>query len=197
MKRFLCGVSLGLLLAGPAPADVWDSPEPSCNWLWFTRNLIMDRAGYCFGSALGRAFFDNADCRGTDVKLSARESRQVAKMQALERELGCKVNTGARQLDVPLDIQLVRRLRDMPLPDGGESGCRWAGSPVPLQDGYTPGSKVIGAIEAGDSLGFGSRLEGDWSEVTIRKGGDDGSGMMGWFDHTKHDTQKNCTDWAG
>ena len=46
MKRLalLCA-----LLASPAAAsDV-------CDDLWFTRNLIMDRAGYCFGSVLGRA----------------------------------------------------------------------------------------------------------------------------------------------
>ncbi|WP_347266778.1 DUF4453 domain-containing protein [Paracoccus sp. (in: a-proteobacteria)] len=198
MKRLVLALSAGLsLLAAPASADVWDSPEPSCNQLWFTRNLIMHRAGYCFASPLGQALFGNAGCRGTEVKLSARESRQVAKMQAMERELGCKVNTRARQLDVPADTRALRQLRDLPLSDGGVSGCRWAANPVPLLDGYTPGSRQIGEIRAGDTLVFSDQPEGNWTAVTIRKGGYDGPVAMGWFDHSRHDVEKGCTDWAG
>ena len=41
------------VVAGPAAAD------ERCHDLWFARNAIMDRAGYCFGSVLGQAVFDN------------------------------------------------------------------------------------------------------------------------------------------
>ena len=33
-----------------------------CEEWWFTRNLVFDRAGYCFSSPLGQAVFDNSDC---------------------------------------------------------------------------------------------------------------------------------------
>lgn len=198
MKRIALALSMGMpLLAAPAAADVWDSDEPACNWLWFTRNLIMDRAGYCFGSPLGKALFDNADCRGTEVKLSARESRQLAKMQALERQANCAVNTNARRLDVPLDTRLLKQLRDLPVPQWGASGCRWAGRPVPIYNGYTQGSDVIGEIHAGDALSFESQHEGNWTAVEIRQGGYDGPARMGWFDNRKHNPETGCTDWAG
>lgn len=193
---FTRACSLGLVfLAGPVSADVWDSAEPTCNWLWFTRNLIMDRAGYCFGSPLGKAFFDNSDCRGTEVQLSTRESHQVKKMVALERELGCKVNTQARDLDVHYLVHPYKKLRDLPLPSGGETAClSWRGAAVPIFDGYTSGSKRIGEIRPGDWLGFSSESEGNWSAVTVSRGN---NGIFGWFDHSKYDTQKGCTDWAG
>lgn len=197
MKRFAAALAVVLALAGPAPADVWDSPEPTCNQLWFTRNLIMHRAGYCFGSPLGKAMFGNAHCSGTEVRLSAGQSRQVAKMRAMEQATGCKVNTAARHIDVPVNIPAISRLRDLPLPSGGESGCRWAGGPVPVYDGHTPGSKPIGEIHAGDVLGFSSMPEGNWTAAGIRRGGYDGPYSLGWFDHTKYDTEKDCTDWAG
>ena len=59
------------LIASPAAAsDV-------CHDLWFTRNLIMDRAGYCFGSMLGKATFDNSDCTGKNVSLDAGDQLMV------------------------------------------------------------------------------------------------------------------------
>ncbi len=96
------------------------------------RNLIMDRAGYCFGSALGQALYDNGDCIGKQVSLSPAQSRQVQNIQRLEAEIGCKVNTGSRRLDLP-NMELLRRLHDMPLPDNGGWACiGWQGAAVPL-----------------------------------------------------------------
>ncbi len=89
------------LPAAPATAEVWQYGEPECNELWFARNLIMDRAGYCFGSPLGQALFDNRDCRGSDVSLSPAHKSQVRKIQSLEAQIRCKVNSGRVGLDVP------------------------------------------------------------------------------------------------
>jgi len=58
---------LALLLAAlAAPAAALEI----CDELWFTRNLIYDRAGYCFSSPLGRAVFDNSDCTGSALKIA-------------------------------------------------------------------------------------------------------------------------------
>lgn len=99
-------------------------------------------------------------------------------------------------MDAPADPRLLRKLRDLLLPGGGESGCIWAGDPVPLHDGYTPGARIIGKFRAGDRLGFGDQPEGDWTTMVVRPAGGGGPGM-GWFDHDRHNVEKNCTDWAG
>lgn len=144
------------------------------------RNLIMDRAGYCFGSALGQALYDNGDCVGKQVSLSSAQSRQVQSIQQLEHEIGCDVNTGSRRLDVPR-IESLRRLKDMPLPDNGGWACiGWQGATVPLYDGYTEGASVIGQIRPGDRLDFGFIREGDWRAVVVSSGASGGSGTMSW-----------------
>lgn len=51
-----------------------------CNDLWFTRNALINQAGYCFGSNLGQALFDNSDCQGKSVTLSPEAQRQVAQI---------------------------------------------------------------------------------------------------------------------
>ena len=89
MKRLILAL---ILLASPAAAaDV-------CDDLWFTRNLIMDRAGYCFGSALGQAVFDNGNCIGKSVSLSTQLQRQVAEIRELEKQIPCKVDTARTRL---------------------------------------------------------------------------------------------------
>lgn len=180
-SRWIAPVLLSLL-SSPLAADVWEYGEAECNELWFARNLIMDRAGYCFGSELGQALYDNGDCRGKEVSLSAEQSRQVQKIQNLEREIGCKVNTASRRLDVP-NMPALRRLKDMPLPDNGGSACiGWTGQAVPLYDGYGAGAAVIGQIRPGDTVSYGYIGEGDWTVVAVSSGGAGGPGVLGWID---------------
>ncbi|EBA16598.1 hypothetical protein RSK20926_22774 [Roseobacter sp. SK209-2-6] len=49
--------------------------DESCNDLWFTRNAIINQAGFCFGSNLGQALFDNGDCIAKSVPLSPEAQR--------------------------------------------------------------------------------------------------------------------------
>ena len=49
-----------LLLGLVWPVQAW--ALEICDDLWLTRNLIFDRAGYCFGSVLGKSVFDNEGC---------------------------------------------------------------------------------------------------------------------------------------
>ena len=72
----------------------------TCEDLWFTRNLIMDRAGYCFGSALGQSLFDNGDCLGKSVVLDAASSRLVQELRAREAQFACTTWRGLRCMRV-------------------------------------------------------------------------------------------------
>lgn len=169
------------LLSTPVVAEVWEYGEAECNELWFMRNLIMDRAGYCFGSALGQALYDNGDCRGKEVSLTAAQSRQVQKIQELERQIGCEVNTGGSRLDLP-NMAALRRLKDMPLPDNGAWACiGWTGEVVPLYDGHGAGATVIGQIQPGDRVDYSYLGEGDWTVVTVARGGSGGPVVQGWI----------------
>lgn len=183
-----------LLVASPATSEVWQYGEAECNQLWFMRNLIMDRAGYCFGSNLGKALYDNGDCTGKQVTLTQRQQRQVAKIQKLEREIGCKVNNRQQRLDLPT-MAALRRLRDMPLPDNGGSACiGWQAGDVPLRAGHGPKARQIGKIQRGDTVFFGYINEGDWIAVLVTKGGR-GREVLGWTNASFPDSA--CETWAG
>jgi len=64
----------------------------SCFDLWYERNAIFDRNGYCFSSNLGKRTFDNSDCWTKNPSLSPSEQRRVAQLKAEENRRGCKVN---------------------------------------------------------------------------------------------------------
>lgn len=150
-------------LAGPSAAD------EVCGDLWFTRNLVMDRAGYCFGTTLGRAVFDNGDCTGSTVSLGAGEQRLIARILDAEARNGCAVDTAQETLGIGFDDLAVRRLlRDQPLRAVTESTCiGWQGEPEPLRAGHDPAAPVLGRIEAGDFVLFRHRPVDGWSYVTV------------------------------
>lgn len=179
--------------APSARAEVWEYGAAECNQLWFMRNLIMDRSGYCFGSALGQALYDNGDCTGKAVTLSPAQKAQADRIRALEQEIGCRVDTGATTLDVNGMAQL-RRLVDMPLPDNGGSACTWAGPEAVLHAGMGAGTAALGRLTAGDRVGFGWIGEGDWTVISASSGG---ASILGWVDARALDFERNCTDWAG
>ncbi|WP_420411732.1 caspase family protein [Roseibium sp.] len=69
-------------------------PLESCDSLWYERNAIFARNGYCFRSARGRQTFSNAGCRvgvsAGNIPLSAAERREVARLVAREKALHCR-----------------------------------------------------------------------------------------------------------
>src|SRR5690606_19358983 len=113
LMRLISGFFLALL-AQPAFAI------ETCDELWFTRNLIYDRAGYCFASELGRAVFDNTGCIPGEAKLSPDAVNTVAVIQQLEQDLDCKIDNTGRRLNVP-NIQVRLQMIDIPVPDEYES----------------------------------------------------------------------------
>ena len=189
-KRHADGMRLTFLLcmlAGPAWAD-------ACHDLWFTRNLVIHRAGYCFGSVLGQAQFDNAGCIGKNVTLDPASTAAVEQIRGLEAEYQCGVDTSQPVLDLP-DRDLRLRLEALPIADGFESACiRFRAAPLPLHSGPSQQSPVIGQITPGDTIGFGHLPAGGWNYVTthagdgvLRSGGWLGAGVG----------EDDCELWAG
>ncbi|MFV1591321.1 DUF4453 domain-containing protein [Phaeobacter sp. JH20_36] len=179
-----------LLTLLPLPAFAQDG----CDDLWFTRNLIMDRAGYCFGTVLGQSVFDNSDCLGKSVALDPQSNRQVQDIRALEKYHGCKVNTGRRQLTLN-DTHLRRLLVDLPIRDEFEGACLgWLGAPVPLHSGHSAGTARIGTIQPGDTIGYAHLPVGNWSYVTTHSS-DWRVKSGGWYNRAT--APENCRDSAG
>ncbi len=67
---------------------------PSCDDLWYRRNVIWHAHGYCFNTARGRAAFDNSACfrdqSAARAAMSAANRTAVEAILAQERALGCR-----------------------------------------------------------------------------------------------------------
>ncbi len=158
-----------------------------CVDVWFTRNLIMDRAGYCFGSPLGQALFDNSDCTGAQIQLDPASQALVSRIRALEAQHGCQIDTSRHSLDIE-DIAFRRVLRDLPIRQDGQWGCLgWTAAETPLYDGYTEPLGAIGQVTPGDYVLFEHEgvAGGNWVYVTVHHpswGAFKSAGWMYWTD---------------
>ncbi|MBM7067911.1 DUF4453 domain-containing protein [Actibacterium sp. 188UL27-1] len=164
MRRILlfCGA---VMAASPAAA------LDMCAELWFTRNLVFDRAGYCFGSVLGQVVFDNRDCRTTQPALTSSDKRLVSRMQAAEREWACNVDTDRTLLNVP-SWEQRKQMVDLPVPFEGESACiGWRGRSVPLLAARRAGARVTGEITPGAILIYQHEATDGWDFVQIVEDG--------------------------
>jgi len=175
---------LFVLLPSLAQADAF------CDELWFTRNLIFDRAGYCFGSPLGRAVFDNGDCDTKTPSLSVKQKRDVAFLKETEGFAGCKVNTKRTRL-VFTGTDWLRSLATLPIRDLGESACLgYTGSDVDLRSGTSDKSAITGILRKGDHVNYAHLQENGWSYATTS------SQKAGWMSVDLY-TTKSCTNYAG
>lgn len=178
-----------VLLASPALG------QSACEDLWHARNQIMDRGGYCFGSALGRSVFNNADCTGSTPQITPAEREAVGAIRAQERALECRIDTSRTDLDLD-DLEIRQQLVDTPILDELASGCLgYRGATLPLHAGRSAASDIIGRVEQGDFVLFDHVPQGDWSYVTthtdnfaaLKSGGWLGSGIP----------FEACAAWAG
>lgn len=183
-----------LAIAAAAFAPGW-AQAWLCEEYWYLRNLIADRAGFCFSSPLGQAVFDNTDCTTTEPLLSAPDRARMETFRQLEEIEGCAVDTSRSQLDhpSPLDWSVIETL---PIPTGFESGCvgyRYA--PFPLRTNPDPDAAIVGEVRRGDSIGFNHEFEDGWMFVVT----DAPTGYMGWapMDAMPLDDQAACRFWAG
>ncbi|GAA6195505.1 hypothetical protein NBRC116598_09490 [Pseudophaeobacter arcticus] len=182
--------ALGAVLLSASSATANDY----CEDLWFTRNAIMDRAGYCFGSPLGQAIFDNSDCLGKSVSLSSDDQKRVTELQRLEQQEHCRVNTAKRHLSLD-DLGLRKDLWHLPLRDLSGSACiGWLGPQVGLRIGHSQDAPIIGKISPGDTIGYNYLPEDGWDYVQVY----DSNWSLksaGWTDLAV--SPKSCRDIAG
>ncbi|SFT49818.1 DUF4453 domain-containing protein [Sedimentitalea nanhaiensis] len=154
--------------------------DGACDDLWMTRNHVMDRAGYCFGSVLGQTVFDNSDCTGRQVELSPSETDIVQKVQALEARIGCRVDTNRTWLDLP-DINFRKVLTSLPVLDELPGKCiGWSGPETPLYAGHQEPFQVIGKIMPGDDVGYNHLSVADWTYVTTHVPYGEAMKSAGW-----------------
>lgn len=152
-----------MLGAAPARADVF------CDELWFTRNLAFDRAGYCFGSPLGTAIFDNDGCAGTDVEVEPWNADVVKEVFAQEKLQGCQVDTSRTALEIE-EIEQRKQFVDIPLPVLGESGCiGWKGANQRLTIAADENSGGVGVVTTGDEILFSFAPRGAYEFVIVRR----------------------------
>lgn len=179
------------LLASPALAD-----DEYCNDMWFVRNQIFDRAGYCFQSPLGQAMFDNADCIGTEITVPKKNRDLLAYVKHVEADLTCKVNTSRTRPPVDrADLRL--QLQDLAaLDEYGGAGCfGYQGPAFNLHAGHDAGSPVLGQVQPGDDIRYLFRsfdAPNDWIYTEAQKDGKTIS--LGWSQRLE--TQL-CDSFAG
>ncbi|WP_071673767.1 DUF4453 domain-containing protein [Nioella nitratireducens] len=176
----------------------------SCELPWFIRNLMFDRAGYCFSSPLGRALFDNSDCTGSD-RLSPRDAAAVAQIRALERGMGCHIDTNGWRLEHQDTLAYLRGVRLLPVPVADESGCiGYLGPDLPLLAAPAGKGPILGVLPTGADIAFGFRDEGQWAFVTVfgagwrqvQPGLPAGQGRHGWV-HFPGGSYPSCRQYAG
>lgn len=168
MRHFALTLAL-LALPVPAMADTI-----SCELPWFARNLIFDRAGYCFSSALGRATFDNSDCTGTEITLSDRDQAAVDHILGLEADLNCAIDGNAPGLEHLAQFEHLRNADMIPAPVEHESACiGYIGSALPLRAAPIADGRVIGELRPGDNVSFIFLNEGPWDYVLASAEGED------------------------
>lgn len=173
-------LALSLLLsawgAGGAAAS------PFCDLLWVTRNMLFDREGYCFGSVLGAALFDNAGCTPGGPALSAEPAAAVTRMKELEARSGCRTDTAAAPSAGQRAIHArLLRLQDLPEPDELGWACiGYLGPGVALRSGASAASPAVGRAEPGQSLVFNYLPRGGWHYVIVTGGADSGTYTEGW-----------------
>ena len=177
-----------LLLATPALADY-------CEEAWLTRNLIFNRAGYCFGSVLGQSLFDNRDCHTKSPTLSAQDQQIVNDLREAEEWVGCRVNTGATTLSIR-NLATRMALPTLPVPDevGGYGCFGWRGAVVPVYWDIRQDSKVVAQVQPGDDVFWEYYPRGPWSYIGIRRGG---QLLEGWAVFPDFLETRDCTSAAG
>lgn len=163
---------IALAMAGLALPAAAAEDGPYCEDLWFARNLIFDRAGYCFGSPLGQALFDNADCTEAAPDLPPDLAARVAQIRALEAEFSCAIDTDRTSLTYEAELNEYRAMIDVPIRGYGESGCiGYRGAPVAVHAGAGPDTPVIGQILPGMSIGFAHWPLNGWDFVSVHPEG--------------------------
>jgi hypothetical protein len=77
-----------LIFRAPNKALAQNAAAMSCQQLWYARNAIYARNGYCFTTEQAQAVF-GAGCFPPYGRLGGREKDRVNEIQSWERRKGC------------------------------------------------------------------------------------------------------------
>lgn len=162
MVRLISIGIAGIMIGSAAAAQ-----DSLCEQWWYTRNLIFDRAGYCFSSPLGAALFDNGDCTTTDPQLSPEEAGLVEEIRFMESEFECAVDTSASALQIFDPASMAGWTLDVPVPSEYGTGCfGYDGPEIPLYARRTVDSGEVARIIPGSDVFFSHFAVGDWIYVS-------------------------------
>jgi YARHG domain len=70
-----------------------NAQEGACLRLWVARNAIYKDNGFCFKTERAISYFGNAGCMYNyegDIPMSRYDRARLARIQAEEREMGCR-----------------------------------------------------------------------------------------------------------
>ena len=156
-----------IMMAMPAAAE----DNPWCQQLWLDRNTVMDRAGQCFGSALGQAVFDNSDCTPGQRPLSPLDTAIVTQIQQMEASGNCAVDTSVQRL-MPEVLEHRARLLELwtvPIRAETEHFCGgYSGPAIDLHAGISTSTSIIGRLEPGQGFGFSyDPMPPNWEYITV------------------------------
>ena len=197
MARFL-GITFAFSVAVSSP--VFADIEDPCADLWFSRNAMMDAAGYCFSTPLGQAIFDNSDCTTKQPKLAPQIKTQVAVIRKLENidpdefYSACNIDTSQRWLDLP-DLELRKQLDFQPAADGSVAMCiGYQDREQTLFSAPWETARKTGTIQQGDNVMMGHLDWNGWSYGAIWR--DDRPIAVGWY-HAPIADVNQCEGFAG
>lgn len=84
---------LGLLAGVITLSSTGLAQAQSCDQLWYERNAIYKRAGYCFKTPRAISTFGNAGCiydSAEELPLTRGQRNRIAWIVRMERDLGCR-----------------------------------------------------------------------------------------------------------
>ena len=84
-----------------------NNSNDECYNLWYQRNLIHAKKGYCFESNLGKKAFSNFQCSSTPQPLSDKEKSDVNNIKNRESALNCKIDTNTIEIPVSNSSQTL------------------------------------------------------------------------------------------
>ncbi|MEM6390728.1 MAG: DUF4453 domain-containing protein [Pseudomonadota bacterium] len=158
------------------------SAQSFCEASWVARNMIFDRAGHCFSSALGMAMFDNSNCTGSGPTLTPMDQEAVRVMRDQEARAGCRVNTAAGPTQGLIAAwQEYARLFEIPAVDELGWACwGYSGPTITLHAGTGMNTPQIGQLASGQSLVSEHWPRNGWVYVSVLTGPGGSLLASGW-----------------
>lgn len=174
---------LSLLISSPTYGQT--RQEVECDELWVARNAMINRAGYCFQSPLGKAIFDNSDCTTTSPTLSRIALMMIENIEATEAQMGCHVDTNNTAGWENFHFSWGELLEVDILPDrprdefDGLTCIGYMGAPLNLYSAPDSGAEPIAHIENGAVFNFahGFYRNSNFHPTSDATSEDD----MGWY----------------